>query len=488
MQMESHSELFNEIDEIVHPRSIAVVGDSPKGRLYWLKSIVESGFEGPIYPINPSVESALGLKFYKSLLEVPEEIDLVIIRVPAKVVPEVVKESVLKKAKCIVIFSSGFSENSEEGAELEKKLVQTIRGTRTRIIGPNCMGIYCPESKISFRPDTCMEPGPVGFISQSGGHAINFSIVGKTLGLRYSKVFSYGNACDLDSPDFLEYLAEDEKTKVIGMYIEGIKNGERLISALKKAAKIKPVVVWKGGRTEAGARAVASHTGSLAGSNKIWEAIFKQTGVVSVRGFDELLDTISAFVSCPPTTNRKLALVSISGGSSVSNTDFCVEEGLEVPELSRETKEKLKGYIQEMGTSVKNPLDLAGSYNYPGVLENVLGILGEDRNIGSVIFEVQIHYTSLVEKLVDIPISNIIYGGMVEGCKRVRDKSNKPVLIVIPRTSYEEKYKEVKEIFIKAGFPVFLSIASAAKALHNTIKYYEGKEKIASYNPTQIIF
>lgn len=477
MQMEKQSEIFNEIDEIVHPNSVALVGTSLKGGFYWLKSITESGFEGAIYPVNPKVESALGIKFYKSLLDVPGDVDLVIVRVPAAVVPEVVKESVKKNAKCIVIFSSGFSENSEEGAELEEKLVQTIRGTKTRIIGPNCMGVYCPESKVSFRPDASMDPGPIGFISQSGGHAVSFAIAGKSIGLRYSKVFSYGNACDLDSPDFLEYLAEDEKTKVIGMYIEGIKNGERLIRALKRAAEIKPVVVWKGGRSDAGARAAASHTGSIAGSAKIWDTVFKQTGVVQVKDFDELLDTISTFVFCPPTTSENLALVSISGGSSVSNTDFCVEEGFNVSELSYETKKRLRKFVQKMGTSIKNPLDLAGSYNYPGVLENVLEILGEDQNIGSVMFDVQVHYTSLMEKLVDAPIGKIVYGGMLEGCKKIRDKSSKPVLIIIPRTSYKEALKEVRDLFINAGFPVFPSITSAAKALRNVIKYYKRKTK-----------
>ncbi len=477
MQMEKHSELFNEIDEIVHPNSIALIGDSPKGRLYWLKSIIESGFEGTIYPVNPTVKSALGLKFYKSILDIPGAVDLVIVRVPASVVPEVVKESVMKKAKGIVVFSSGFSENSEEGAKLEEKLVQAIRGTRTRIIGPNCMGIYCPESKLSFRPDTSMETGPVGVVSQSGGHAINLSITGKSIGLHYSKVFSYGNACDLDSPDFLEYLAEDEKTKVIGMYIEGTKNGERLISVLKKTAEKKPVIVWKGGKSEAGAHAAASHTGSLAGSAKIWDTVFKQTGVIPVKDFDELLETISVFVFCPPTTSENLGLVSISGGSSVSNTDYCVEEGFNVPELSVETKERLRDFVQRMGTSIKNPLDLAGSYNYPGVLENVLGILGEDQNIGSIMFEVQVHYTSLVEMLVEAPVSHVIYGGMLEGCKKIRDKSNKPVLVILPRTSYEDALIEVKNLFVNAGFPVFPSITSAAKALRNVVKYYKRKKR-----------
>ncbi len=481
MQMEKHSEIFNEIDDIVHPKSVAIVGDSPKGRLYWLKSIVESGFKGTIYPVNPNVDSALGLKFYKSLLDVPGDVDLVIVRVPAAVVPDVVKESVAKKAKAVVVFSSGFSEKDEEGAELEKKLVQIVKGTRTRIIGPNCMGIYCPESKISFRPDTSTEPGPVGFISQSGGHAINFSIAGRAIGFRFSKVFSYGNACDLDSSDFLEYLAEDEKTKVIGMYIEGTKNGERLVRALKKAAETKPVVVWKGGRSEAGARAAASHTGSLAGSTEIWNAVFKQTGVVPVRGFEELLDTISVFVFCPSTTSRNVGLVSISGGSSVSNTDFCVEEGLNVPELSQEIKDRIGEFVQKMGTSVKNPLDLAGSYNYPGVLENVLGIVGEDRRIGSIILEVQVHYTSLIEKLNGTPVSSIIYGGMLEGCKKVRDESNKPVLVILPRTHYEKELARVRKLFINEGFPIFPSVSSAARALHKAIQYYEQKRVRESY-------
>jgi len=197
-------------------------------------------------------------------------VDFAIIAVPAPIVPKVLEDCAKKGVKLATIFSSGFSETgTREGVLLEKMIAEVAKKVGIRIFGPNCMDAYFPKQGLSFRPDLPKESGDIGFISQNGGNAIGIIICGSVWGLKFSKVFSYGNAADLDSPDLLEYLRWDKETKVIGLYIEGVKNGSKLLSVLKKTTKEKPVVVWKGGVTELGSRAVASHTGALAGSAKI---------------------------------------------------------------------------------------------------------------------------------------------------------------------------------------------------------------------------
>ena len=468
------------IEEIIEPETIAIVGSARRNEFYFLRSLVAAGFKGAIYPVNPHVKSAYGLKFYKSLSEIPDKIDLIICAVKAKLVPEVVREGVEKGVKCIVIFSSGFSESgTEEGRRLEKEIVEIARKRGVRIIGPNCMGIYYPEHGLSFRTDLRRKRGPVGFVSQSGGHAIGFSLAGNDAGIFFSKVFSFGNAADVTASELIEFLTRDEKTKIIAVYIEGVKDGPRFMRAIREAALRKPVIVWKGGKTEAGSRAAASHTGAIAGSPKILDAVFTQTNAVQVESFDEILDTTLAFTYCPPVYENRVGLISISGGSGVTNSDACTKTGLEVPQLSEETRKKLGSVISGAGTSVKNPVDLAGAYLNPEAVSTTVETLGAEPYIDSIIFEVQVHYPSFLAKFVDTPeLAAMIYKTISDSRKEVVEEHGKPVLIAIPPIGYHEAVRIARDMFLEAKLPVFPSVDRAAKALANMARYYKKSQKL----------
>ncbi|MEM3466824.1 MAG: CoA-binding protein [Candidatus Jordarchaeales archaeon] len=461
-----------EFKDLLDPESVAVVGSTSRNRFYFLRSLVSAGFKGAIYPVNPNVKAAFGHKFYPSLLDVPDKVDLVISEVPARVTPRIIEECVKKEAKGVVVFASGFSEaGTEEGVRLEKEIVRIAGDGGVRIIGPNCLGIYHPEHGLAFRPDLPRDPGPVGFVSQSGGHAINFALIGKVTGLRFSTVVSFGNGCDVDAAEVLDYLTDDPKTKVISVYVEGVRDGRRFFSSLKRAAARKPVVVWKGGRTEVGSRAVASHTGSLAGSPKVWESVIQQCNAVPVKSFYEMVDTVLAFMFCPRVEGRRVGLVSISGGSGVVNSDYCSEVGLEVPQLSENAREKMSRAIQNVGTSVANPIDLAGSFMSPIAVKTVFETLKEEDNIDSVIFELAVQYPSFYADFIDDPSLSVkFYNMLVEECREAGKV--KPVLVAIPQVAYEEAQRYVRDVFVQAKLPVFPSVERAANALKNIINYY----------------
>lgn len=469
-----------EFKDLLNPESIAVVGSTSRNRFYFLRSLVSAGFKGAIYPVNPNVKAAFGHKFYPSLLDVPDKVDLVISEVPARVTPKIMEECVRKEVKCVVVFASGFSESgTEEGIQLEREIVRIARDGGVRIIGPNCLGIYHPEHGLAFRPDLPRDPGPVGFVSQSGGHAINFALMGKVTGLRFSTVVSFGNGCDVDAAEILDYLADDPKTRIIAVYIEGVRDGQRFFNSLRRAAAKKPVVVWKGGRTEVGSRAAASHTGSLAGSPKIWDSVIRQCNAVPVKSFYEMVDTVLAFAFCPRVEGRRVGLVSISGGSSVVNSDYCSEVGLEVPQLGESARVKLSKAVQSVGTSVANPIDLAGSFMNVNAIKTVFETLKEEGAIDSVIFELAVQYPSFYADFIDDPsLSVTFYNMLVEECLKVKEM--KPVLIAIPQVAYEDAQRYVRDLFVQAKIPVFPSVERAANALKNIINYYTRSKQAAS--------
>lgn len=468
--------MFNceDFDSLLNPRSVAIIGASRTRGFYWVRSFLEYGFPGKIFPVNPKEKKVLGLKCYPSILDVPEEVDFAIIAVPAPIVPKVLEDCAKKGVKLATVFSSGFSETgTREGVLLEKRVAEVAKKVGVRVFGPNCMGVYFPKRSLSFRPDLPKEVGDVGFISQSGGNAIGIVMCGSVWGLKFSKVFSYGNAADLDSPDLLEYLRWDEETRVIGLYIEGVKDGSRFLSVLRKTTKEKPVVIWKGGVTELGSRAVASHTGALAGSAQIWESVLKQANAVSVHSLEEMIDILCGFSFLPPPKGKDLGIVSISGGSSVVCADVAAQFGFNVPELPQKVQEKIYSVVQPVGVSVKNPIDLASSFfNFDAVEFALREVIDY---VDALIFDFQVHYLILrerfgergiVEKMVKIVI-DISHEYLSAG---------KPFLIVLPLTYYGKAWLKSKENFLNAKIPVFTSIIRAANALSKIYIFYQRRK------------
>ncbi|MDY6852574.1 MAG: CoA-binding protein [Thermodesulfobacteriota bacterium] len=359
--MDRLTESVTQLDALFHPESIAVVG-APQGMKtgkLLLLALLDMGFPGAIYPVNPKAEEIEGLKTYPSVSAIPGPVDLAIILVSQRLVLSVIHECGAKGVKGAVLFTAGYKETgTKEGRDLEDEIAQTARSYGMRLIGPNCMGLHSPKTGLSFFPELSKESGPVGLISHSGSLGNILGFIAAQKGIRFSKAVSLGNECDLTSADFLAYLGQDSETKLIGAYLEGIKDGPFFLKALKAASLKKPVILWKMGLTPEGGRAAASHTGALAGSSEVWAGVVRQGGGVSVVGFEAWVDAIMAFSMLPSGLGDRLTVISGPGGLAVSAAEACGSAGLRMAELSPETRSVLAEFVDPTGTSLRNPIDV----------------------------------------------------------------------------------------------------------------------------------
>ena len=361
------------LDKLLNPRSVAVIGASrePEKVGYGvLKNLVKgcyflapfcAPFKGKIYPVNPFAVNILGLKCYKSILEIDDEIDLAIIVVPANAVLQVVKECVKKKVGAVIIISAGFSEAGEKGKRLEAEVLKVLKKAGIPLLGPNCLGVIRPTKGLnaSFAP-TMPPAGKVAFITQSG--ALADSVIDWAVQERYgfSAIVSVGNAAMLDVSDFIEYFANDEETKAITVYLENVKDGRRFIECCKEAVKKKPVIVLKAGRSKIGEKAALSHTGRMVSSYDIYMAAFKQAGIEVVDSVEELFDVAKANAMLSKCENA-IAIVTNGGGAGVLCADYCEEFGINLVELKKSTIKKLeKSKVMHPAFSKRNPLDIIG--------------------------------------------------------------------------------------------------------------------------------
>lgn len=359
--------MIPELDRLFNPSSLAVIGaskDENKSGGFFLKNIIDRGFKGKLYPVNPRESEIMGLKNYASVLDIPGEIDLAMLTVPAGTVPRVMAECARKGVRFAVVHSVGFSELGAEGKALEKEMLDSARQGNTRIIGPNCMGLYSPRAHINTIVTEGIpedEPGAVTFIGQSGWVAENFIQIGYERGLRFNQVLSIGNQSDLTFEDLLEYFDGDTNTGVIALYIEGIKREKEFLRLASRISKKKPVIVWKAGRTETGIGAAALHTNATPTNYAALEAALKRSGVAIARNMEELID-LSVGFTCPalPRGDR-LSLLVDSGAAGVAGADSADLLGLKVSKLSakaqEELRELLEGKIPPFPTP-GNPVDL----------------------------------------------------------------------------------------------------------------------------------
>ena len=351
------------LEWLFHPRSIAVVGvpsGDPRGGNF-LRALRALGYDQnhALYPVNPNLPRAAGLPCYPSLLACPGPVDHVISQVPAHAVPELVEHCVERGVRSLQLFTAGFSETGDPGrARIEQQAVARARSAGIRVIGPNCMGLYVPDERIAFTGNPPRDAGGVFLLSQSGVHAADLIFRLGAIGMRFSKVVSYGNGADLAAHDFLDYAADDPQTTVVGAYIEGVPDGAAFARALRRCARTKPTVVLKAGTSEAGARAVRSHTASLAGSARVFEALCRQAGAQLVQSMAELRQTLVALTSSAGRVRGpRVVMLSSGGGVGVLATDALARAGLEVPELPRGTRRELASFIPVAGTSNRNPID-----------------------------------------------------------------------------------------------------------------------------------
>lgn len=439
----------------------------------FLDALLRYDFPGKVYPVNPKGGEVSGLKIYSSLAEIPEPVDYVISCLPAPLVPELIRDSAAKKVKVVSIFTSGFRESGkEEGIKLEAEIGSLAREAGIRIIGPNCMGVYSPNAGLSFAADFPKEMGPVAFICQSGGNAIHFVRLASRRGVRFSKLVAYGNASDVDESDLLEYLATDPETKIIAAYIEGVKDGHRFRQVMEKAAKAKPVIILKGGITEAGTKAAASHTGTLAGSDKAWDALLRQIGAIRVYSLEELIDMVVTFLYLSVPQGRRVGVVGVSGGAAVLATDEFAAAGFALPPLTQEIRDQIRSLIgTDAGTSLTNPVDLAAQIFSPE-FRSVLSTLAEYDGIDLLVIQLSLGILLLPPSIGEATVLNFLADSVIE----VHKEASKPVALVIHALASGESWQAALDCQRKcyeAGLPVYHSTGSMAKAVDRFLLYYQ---------------
>jgi acyl-CoA synthetase (NDP forming) len=457
---------FTKLDRAFNPKCLAVVGDSSENDFRWIKA--QSAFKGKLYSVQVSPKSiegikALGIPNYTSLLDIPEPVDLAIICVPRAVVPRILEDCLRKEVAVAHFFTSGFAETeTEEGIKLEHWIKETAEATNFHLVGPNCMGIFNPRVGIKQSDEQYDGVwGPVGFISQSGTHAIFLSMMAYLEGLYLGKSVSFGNGTVLDSADYLAYFGQDPEIKVIGMYLEGVKAGRKFLKALHEVSSRKPVVVWKGGRTEAGGRAIASHTGSLALPQAIWEAAVRQCGAIKVDSMEEMADTLKALLYLPPVRGNRVAVTGGSGGQSVAIADVFSEAGLRLPSLSQESYDELSTFYNIIGGGYRNPID-TGNQNRMQT-RRILEIVGRDANIDNIVLLYMARWAAFEE-----------LKGNIDPLVEVHEKTGKPAMAIVSYSTPNEMERaaEVTKRFQEKDIPTFPTIERGAKALKNALDYH----------------
>ena len=492
----SMEEAIKKMDAFFNPSSVAVIGATKKvdkaGYVIFknFASTKQHGvFEGELYPINPNEDSILGFKCFKSLSKVPGEVELIVIIVPAKVVPSILEEAVAKKVKAAIIISSGFKEVGNK--ELEEQVTAIAAKGGIRVLGPNCLGVYYSKTGIDtlFLPETKTLttgedvvatprplPGNIAMITQSGafGVAALDYLTGRQMGV--SKFVSFGNKSDVSESDILHYLLYDKDTKVILVYIEDVKSGREFLKIAKKVTVKKPVVVIKSGRSAAGARAAASHTGAIAGSDKIYDAAFEQGGVIRARDMEEFFDIGKALAMQPPAMGKNIGILTDAGGPGVMTVDECEALGLTVEHFSDETLKKFqelkdKDVILKIAAT-NNPVDLTGSVT-DEMFEISAELMFQDPKIHGIILLGLHHMPGLREKYID-------------GIVKISQKYDKPLLMCDIGETEMALYTRSR--FDRLCVPSFESPEDAARGMKALVRYGEylkrngcSEEYIASF-------
>jgi acetyl coenzyme A synthetase (ADP forming)-like protein len=458
------------LEPIFSPRSVAVIGASRRrGSIGFalLHNLVVEEFEGTIFPVNPEAASIHSLKAYPTIGDVPDPVDLALVAVPRDAVLGVVRGCIAKGVRGLVVITAGFSETGEEGAAIERELRELVRRHGIRMVGPNCMGVLNTDPAVNlnatFAP-TPASPGSIGFVSQSGALGVAILNAAQDLGIGLTQFISMGNKADVSGNDLVEYWEGDERTRVIGMYLESFGNPRRFTEIAKRVGQKKPIVIVKSGRTVEGARAASSHTGAIAGADITVSAFLEQCGVIRANTIAELFDVSQALDRCPLPAGDRVAIVTNAGGPGIMATDSLINLGLSLAELSPGTGEALAAFLPAEA-SLANPVDMIASAT-PEHYARTLAIVLADEGVDTVLV---INVTPLISNPIDVMDA-------VAGAAR---EAGKPVLAVMMAT--EDFYDEMKT---RAGHPpVYRFPESAARAISHLSRYARWRRRTVEPEP-----
>ncbi|MHA1726210.1 MAG: CoA-binding protein [Promethearchaeota archaeon] len=485
-----------DLERLFYPRAIGIIGAShnPTGGGYFVQCM-EGKFKGKMYLFNPRLKGQKlnGYPVYGSILEIPDDeiIDYVILGVPAQLCPQLLEEVGQKKVPFVTIFASGFSEIGRE--DLEKEVLSIARKYNIRIIGPNCLGVYNPSVGLYFGRNQSKKAGNFSGIFQSGGLAVNAAQLAVAHGCYVSKLLSIGNAIDLSYPDFLEYFLHDDKTAIIGLYLENLKSresGRRFFEAAKNCnLNRKPVILWKVGFGERTRKAILSHTGGLAGDARIWKAVAKQTGCCLVENSSELAALASAFKLVRLPASRNIALIGIGGGSTIEAGDILERYNINIPQLTDKTIKKMSRFLKDVNTNLTNPIDLGAQGAFPNIYYRTIITLAKDPNIDAIVF---VKDPERFGKLEEIVIGKLgfkkgmnLNRAFIRYIGKAKRISKKPLICIMLKINegfeeYKSRYN-FKLKLLNRNVPVFENFELAGKILNHLNTYREFLQKYDKY-------
>jgi acyl-CoA synthetase (NDP forming) len=463
----------NNLEPFFEPGSVAIIGASRtpgKAGHNIIENLLRLGYERPIYPINPEAKKILGLPVYPDLKHTPEPPELALIVLPPTLVLTALEECVARGVKAVIVESAGFGEMDESGAQLEKKIAHMAKRAGIRVMGPNSVGTINPSANFDtslgrlnkiFLPNADVKSGSVGFVGQTGLFTgVFLPLINSDIGI--SKIACLGNKCDVDESDLLEYLGDDQPTKVIAMYLESIKDGRRFLSLSRRITKEKPIIVLKSAVTESGAKASATHTGSIAGEDRVYDAAFRQSGIIRVENFEELWDVTKAFVYSPLPKGNRVAIINLAGSGCVTAVDACVRNGLKIAELSPTTTAKIKTVYPDWWR-VRSPIDVWTAVETSGFEATYTTItkaaLGDDRVDAVVVIMGAIDW---------IPGKDV--PGLFEDIKK--EFPDKSFLAVNPLGD-RKIYQRMCQGFQSLGIPNYTSAEDAIVSLAAQYRYQE---------------
>jgi len=465
---------YSSVDGLFHPASIAIIGASSNPiETGWVKRLLDFGYKGQIYPVNPKAKEIYGIKAYSNIRDVPDPVEYAILNIPAENTPQAMRDCAAKGVKIVHCYTAGFAENgTEQGKQLENEPAQIAQDNGIRLIGPNCMGVYCPASGMTFSEDFPKEKGRIALISQSGAEASRLVFLCQDVNLYFSKAVSYGNAVDLDAPDFLEYLAKDNETDIIALYIEGAKNASRFMVAVKKCLERKPAVILKAGLTANGADVATYHTGSKTD----WNVFLKQARAIPAQTMDEVADILQSVTRIKKLAGRRIAIVGRGGGIGVVATDICERAGLKVPPFSSETQKLLLQIRPDPGAMFRNPVEpklgLEGAADF---FLKGLPIIDRDTETDLILIQMAVdvyggHTPDLVQNVTETAYAL---------CAAI-DNIKKPLVVALFTGGHIDTVQAVaaaRDILTKAGITVFSGVEAAARAVSKIYGYYRHLEK-----------
>jgi acetyltransferase len=463
------------LEKVFNPQSVAVIGASEvpgKASERRTRSLLEGGYGGDVYLINPKRSELFGRKAYPNITEINKEVDLVMIVVAPRFLVSAVADSVKMGAKGIIIITAGLGETGEEGKKIEAEVLNEAAKTGAYVIGPNCSGMFSASAEMNFLGVPRLKKGSISVLAQSGNVIDSLTHYARMKGVGFSKIISVGNAIGVNFHEYIEYLKDDPDTKAIMMYLEGIKEGNSLVRVVRETVKKKPVIALKVGRSGAGARAAASHTGSLAGDDIIVDAAFRQAGIVRVSNADELFDMAEVFCDCPLPKGNRVAILSEGGGDNSVAADNAELFGMEVPVLSEETQEKIKPFLLE-GMPASNPIDYGGTAEEnPHMITECVKVCMEDGQVDG------IYITGFFGGFKDIIAPHV--AEIEEQTSRdlvgLVKKHEKPIFV---HTSFARGDIESLNILKTAGVPVIESSDRASQCLGALMKFALNQKKIS---------